>query len=126
MRAPVYGTDADFAAVTNTALTSTQSNSINGSFATNSITIDTLKIDGAHTLTLNAAQTLTIRTGAANTDGAILATGGASTITGGTGISVGGSGSLTFYVNGEADSLTLAAPLTSGTTGGITSQERAC
>jgi autotransporter-associated beta strand protein len=123
MRAPAYGTDADFAATTNSALTASQSNAINGSFATDSITIDTLKIDGGHTLTLNAAQTLTIRTGAANTDGAILQTGGNSTITGGTGITTGGSGSLTFYVNdvnGSPNTLTLDSILTSGTTGGIT------
>lgn len=120
MRAPVYGTDADFAAITNSALTATQSNAINGSFATNAITIDTLKIDGGHTLTLNAAQTLTIRTGAANTDGAILQTGGNGVITGGTGITTGGTGSLTFYVNGSSNTLTVESPLTNGTSGGIT------
>ncbi len=120
MRAPVYGTDSDFAAGSASALTATQNNLMTGSFATNSITIDTLKIGGSHTLTLNAAQTLTIRTGAANTDGAILQTGGSGVITGGTGITTGGSGSLTFYVNGGSDTLTVESALTNGTTGGIT------
>jgi len=119
LRAPVYGTDANFV-TSATALTATDTNEITGSFATNSITIDSLKINGAHTLTLNAAQTLTIRTGAANTDGTILATNGSSVITGGTGISVGGSGSLSIRVDGATDTLTLNSLLTSGTTGGVT------
>lgn len=123
MRAPVYGTDTGFVnAAAGTALPAgADSFSINGNItAQGSQTVDTLKFNGAQTLTLNTGATLTVRTGAANTDGAILATGGASTITGGTGISTGGSGSLTIYVNGVSDSLTLNTILTSGTTGGLT------
>lgn len=119
LRAPVYGVDADFI-TSATALAATANNEITGSFTTTgSITIDTLKINGPQTLTLDAADTLTIRTGAANTDGAILATGGASTITGGTAVSTGGSGSLTVYVDGQADSLRMESVLT-GFSGGVT------
>lgn len=117
LRAPVYGTDADFAASTSSALTSTQSNQIVGSFSNGAVTIDTLKINGSHTLTLTGA--LTVRTGAAGTDGAILQTGGSGTITGSS-ITTGGSGSLTFYVDGGANTLTIQSALSSGTTGGIT------
>lgn len=117
LRAPVYGTDADFAASTSTALTSTQSNEITGSFSNGEVTIDTLKINGAHTLTMTG--TLTVRTGAANTDGAILQTGGSGTITGGT-LSVGGTGSLTFYVDGGANTLSLVTPMGGTFSGGIT------
>ncbi|MBL9156005.1 MAG: autotransporter-associated beta strand repeat-containing protein [Verrucomicrobiales bacterium] len=123
MRAPVYGTDSGFVnAPTGGALPAGQDSfSINGAItAQGSQTVDTLKFNGAQTLTLASGATLTIRTGAANTDGAILATGGSSMITGGTGLSTGGSGSLTFYVNGEANSLTIDTVLTAGTTGGIT------
>ncbi len=123
MRAPIYGTDAGFVnAPAGAALPAgADSFSINGAItAQGSQTVDTLKFNGAQSLTLSSGSTLTIRTGAANTDGAILATGGASTITGGTGLSTGGSGSLTFYVNGATDTLTIDTVLTAGTTGGIT------
>ncbi|MCB1203857.1 MAG: autotransporter-associated beta strand repeat-containing protein [Verrucomicrobiae bacterium] len=117
LRAPVYGTDADFAASTDTALTATQSNEIIGSFSNGAVTVDTLKFNGSHTLTLTGA--LTVRTGAGGSDGAMLATGGDSTITGGS-ITTGGAGSLTFYVDGGANSLTLESAISSGTTGGLT------
>lgn len=120
LRAPVYGTDAGFV-TSATALTATSNNEITGSFTMGaSTTISTLKISGAQTLTLGAGTTLTVRTGAAGTDGGILATGGASTITGGTGIATGGSGALIIRVNGGGDQLTLSSPLTSGTSGGVT------
>jgi len=123
MRAPVYGTDAGFvnASAGATLPAGADSFSINGNItAQGSQTVDTLKFNGGQTLTLTGGSTLTVRTGAANTDGAILATGGSSTITGGTGITTGGSGSLTFYVNGNLDTLVVESPLTSGTSGGIT------
>lgn len=65
LRAPVYGTDADFAAPTATALTSTESNWVTGSFSNGAVTIDTLKISGGSTLTLTG--NLTIRTGGSDT-----------------------------------------------------------
>lgn len=117
LRAPVYGSDAGFV-TSATALTATSDNEITGSFTNGAATISTLKINGAQTLTLSA--TLTVQTVATTGDGGILATGGASTITGGTGITTGGSGALLIRVNGASDSLTIASPLTNGTTGGLT------
>ncbi|MEN3940585.1 autotransporter-associated beta strand repeat-containing protein [Prosthecobacter sp. SYSU 5D2] len=126
LRAPVYGDGAGGAGsdtgfhTSSTVLKSTDTNEMTGSFATNAMTIDALKIVGSNTLTLNASQLLTIRTGAANTDGYILSTGGAAVITGGTGISVGGTGSLSIRVNEASDTLTLESVMTSGTSGGLT------
>ncbi|TDU64028.1 putative secreted protein with PEP-CTERM sorting signal [Prosthecobacter fusiformis] len=119
LRAPVYGTDANFV-TSATALTTGVNNEITGSFNADAVTISTLRINGAHTLTLNASQTLTINVGGANTAGGILATGGNSTITGGTGITTGGAGALVVRVDGEVDKLTIASILTSGTSGGLT------
>jgi autotransporter-associated beta strand protein len=121
--APVYGTDATFVTAPGAAaLPAGQSNfDITGNItAQTSQTVSTLRMAGSRTLTLGAAQTLTVRTGAANTDGGILATGGDSTITGGTGITTGGSGALIIRVDGSLDTLTLSTPITSGTTGGVT------
>jgi autotransporter-associated beta strand protein len=126
LRKPIYGdglggagSDLGFF-TSSTQLKATDTNQITGSFATNTITIDALKILGSNTLTLNADQTLTIRTGAGGTDGVILATGGSSWITGGTAITTGGSGSLSIRVDGKSDVLTLDTPMASGTTGGLT------
>jgi len=119
LRVPIYGTDAGFV-TSSTALTATDTNEITGSFSTaGSITIDALKINGGHTLTLDGSDTLTIRTGAVNTDGSILATGGSSTIVGGTSLTVGGTGSLSIRVNGSTDSLQIDSLIT-GFSGGLT------
>ncbi len=123
LRAPVYGTDSGFVtAPAATALPAGQSHfDVTGDItAQASQTVGTLRLAGARTVTLASGATLTVRTGAANTDGGLLATGGASVITGGTGISTGGSGALIVRVNELADSLTLASVLTNGTTGGLT------
>lgn len=123
LRAPVYGTDSGFVtAPAATALPAGQSHfDVTGDItAQASQTVGTLRLAGARTVTLASGATLTVRTGAANTDGGLLATGGASVITGGTGISTGGSGALIVRVNELTDSLTLASVLTNGTTGGLT------
>jgi autotransporter-associated beta strand protein len=121
--APVYGTDATFVpAPAGANLPGGQNNfSIDGNItAAVTGTASTLKFNGGQSLTLAAAQTLTIRTGAAGTDGGILATGGASSISGGTGITTGGGGALIIRVNGSGDSLTINSPITSTSTGGWT------
>lgn len=116
LRAPVYGTDADFAAPTSTALTSTQSNWVTGSFSNGAVTIDTLKISGGSTLTLTGD--LIVRTGGSNTGGTILAVDGSSVITG---FGIGGNGTevLSFRVDDAADVLTVESDLLSTITGGI-------
>jgi autotransporter-associated beta strand protein len=119
LRAPIYGTDPGFV-TSATALTATDTNEITGSFTTaGSITIDALKINGGHTLIIDGPDTLTIRTGAVNTDGSILATGGSSMIAGGTSLTVGGTGSLSIRVNGSTDSLQIDSLIT-GFSGGLT------
>jgi autotransporter-associated beta strand protein len=119
IRAPLYGTDPGFV-TSAVALSATDTTEITGSFATPTITIDALKINGTHTLTLDPASVLTVRVGAAGTDGMILSTGGDAIITGGSALSTGGSGSLSFRVDGALDTLTLATPLDAATTGGLT------
>ncbi len=111
LRAPVYGVDAG--TVTSGIALAAGHNEITGSFATNSISISTLKINGGHTLTLNGGQTLTLSAFG------LLATGGSATITGGNSLTVGGTNTLVVRVDGGADSLRVETPLT-GFTGGLT------
>jgi autotransporter-associated beta strand protein len=111
LRAPVYGVDAG--TVTSSSALAAGHNEITGSFATNSISISTLKINGGHTLTLNGGQTLTLSAFG------LLATGGSATITGGNSLTVGGTATLVVRVDGGADSLRVETPLT-GFTGGLT------
>lgn len=111
LRAPVYGVDAG--TVTSSTTLAAGHNQITGSFATNSISINTLKINGGHTLTLNGGQTLTLSAFG------LLSTGGSAMITGGTSLTVGGSNTLVVRVDGGADSLRIETPLT-GFTGGLT------
>lgn len=111
LRAPVYGVDAG--TVTSSTTLAAGHNQITGSFATNSISISTLKINGGHTLTLNGGQTLTLAAFG------LLSTGGSAVITGGNSVTVGGSATLVVRVDGGADSLRIETPLT-GFTGGLT------
>lgn len=111
LRAPNYGVDAG--TVTSSTALAAGHNEITGSFATNSISISTLKINGGHTLTLNGGQTLTL------SGFGLLATGGSATITGGNSLTVGGNNTLVVRVDGGADSLRIETPLT-GFTGGLT------
>ncbi len=72
--APVYGTDATFVNSPAGATVGAGQNNFNitGNItAQTTTTTNTLRFAGAHTLTLGAAQTLTVRTGAAATDGGI-------------------------------------------------------
>src|SRR5690606_22833048 len=82
LRAPVYGTDSGFD-TSDTALTTGSNNQITGSFSTDTISVNTLKIAGSQTLSLNAGQTLTLA------GGGLLATGGNAAITGGTALALG-------------------------------------
>lgn len=116
LRAPVYGGDGGFS-TSATALTTLENNEITGSFSNAAETIATLKINGSQTLTLTGL--LTIRTGAAGTDGAILQTGGGGVITGNN-VTTGGAGNLAIRVDGLADVLTLNGTITSTTTAGFT------
>lgn len=113
LRAPVYGVDGG--TFTSATALGGGNNEITGSFATNSASISTLKINGSQTLTLNPAQTLTI------SGYGLLATGGASTIGGGVGTSIATATNqpLVVRVDGDTDTLTLDTVIT-GTTSGIT------
>lgn len=110
LRAPVYGTDAG-TATSGTALTSGSNNEVTGDFATNTISVPTIKFNGSRTLTINAGQTLTL------TGAGVLATGGSSIITGGTALAL-GSAVLVARVNGGADTLRIESIITG--TGGMT------
>ncbi len=111
LRAPNYGVDAG--TVTSSIALAAGHNEITGSFATNTISISTLKINGGHTLTLNGGQTLTLA------GFGLLATGGSSAITGGTSLTVGGTATLVVRVDGGADLLRIETPLV-GFSGGLT------
>lgn len=108
LRAPVYGSDVGFDTSAAT-LTAGTNNQITGSFSTNTISVNSLKIAGSQTLTLNAAQTLTLGTGG------LLATGGNAVITGGTALAL-GSQALVARVNQATDVLRIESPIT-GTAG---------
>ena len=110
LRAPVYGTDAG-TSTSASALTAATTNEITGSFSTNTLSIANLKIAGSQTLTLNAAQTLTVSAGG------VLATGGSSSITGGTALAVGAQVLVT-RVNLVGDTLDIGSVITG--TAGIT------
>ncbi len=110
LRAPVYGTDAGFT-TSASALTSAANMEITGSFATNTISISTLKIAGSRTLTINPAQTLTLSAGG------VLVTGGNALITGGTALAL-GSQALVVRTNLPGDSLEIQSVVTG--TGGLT------
>ncbi|MCB1207669.1 MAG: autotransporter-associated beta strand repeat-containing protein [Verrucomicrobiales bacterium] len=110
LRAPVYGVDAG--TVTSATALAAGNNEITGSFATNSISIATLKINGGHTLTINPGNTLTM------TGVGILATGGNSIITGDP-IAMSGSATMVVRVDGGADSLRIESAF-GGATGGLT------
>jgi autotransporter-associated beta strand protein len=117
LRAPIYGgltPDAGFVTA-GAALTATSHNLVTSDTTTGAISINSLKISGA--FTVDQTGLLTINTGA-NTAGGIIADGGASTISG-TGITTAGSGDLVAQVT-SGSQLTLAAPITSTMTGGLT------
>lgn len=117
VRAPIYGTDTDFT-TSDTALTAARSNQVTGSFSTpGALAIDSLKIDGSHTLTLGG--NLTIRTAAgATASGGILQTGGSGTITGAFNVGTNNAAATVIRVNGATDQLTLESTLFG--TGGFT------
>ncbi len=136
VRAPVYGTDSGFTTVAANPVggfaTLTGTNAHNQILAGTSgvtnngvttvtqaaaVTEGSLKFNGVTSLATGGL--VTIQT-AANSRGGIIATGGAVTITGPGGIASGGSGDLILDVPLSGDSLSISAPLTSGTTGGLT------
>jgi autotransporter-associated beta strand protein len=110
LRAPVYGTDAGFT-TSETALTASANMQITGSFAANTVSISTLKVAGSHTLTLNAAQTLTL------SNGGVLATGGDAVITGGAALAL-GSQALVVRADLPTDTLSIQSVITGS--GGLT------
>jgi autotransporter-associated beta strand protein len=117
VRAPDYTTDTDFA-TSATALTAARSNEVTGSFTTGAaLAIDSLKINGSHTLTL--AGNLTIRTAAGSTaSGGIIQTGGSGTITGAFSVGTNNAAALVINVDGGANSLAIDSNIFG--TGGFT------
>ncbi len=111
LRAPEYGVNAD-TATSDTALTAGQNNEITGSFTTPgiAISIDSLKINGGHTLTIGPGGTVTIPIGG------LLATGGNSLITGES-LLVTGTAALVVRVNGGADLLRIESARGGGSGG---------
>ncbi len=115
IRAPIYGTDANFANAS-TGLTASQNNNITASFTDGGITVNTLRFAGGdHTLTANG--TITIQRGA-NVDGGILVSGSNSTITGAD-ITTGGTGDLIIRVDQSSDFLTLDSNIASNSNGSL-------
>ena len=118
LRAPQYDVDAGFVTAAG-ALVDGSHNRVSSSVSSGAVTIGSLKIVGSLGGTaVEQTGLLTINAGA-GTPGGILATGGAASI-GGTGITTGGAGDLIIRVDAAGDTLTLNAPITSTTTGGLT------
>jgi hypothetical protein len=103
LRAPVYGTDTGTATTASGPLSSGINNEITGSFNTASVSVNTLKIAGSHTLTIDSGETLTL------TGAGILVSGGSATVTGGTALAT-GSAALVIRVNLGTDVLTIDSP----------------
>ena len=110
LRAPNYGVDAGTSTTAAGPLTAASNVQITGSFATNTVSVSTLKINGSQTLTINAGQTLTLA------GGGLLASGGNAIVTGGT-LAL-GSQALVVRANLASDVLTVDSPITG--TGGLT------
>jgi autotransporter-associated beta strand protein len=125
LRAPVYGTDAGFNNVAlSGTLTLNSSNQLISDSGTSGVvtqaiaaTINSLKLTANTTLTANALVTIQ---SAANGAGGILLNGGTALINGSAGITSGGTGDLVIRTNLAGDTLTLSAPITATTTGGLT------
>lgn len=126
LTAPVYdGSLAGFSTVAGGATLTTGNNNLIDSASGSSglvtqaaaVTVPTIKLSAATTLTANALVTLQT---AANSPGGILLSGGGATINGTTGITTGGTGDLVIRTDLSTDTLTLGAPITSTTTGGLT------
>jgi autotransporter-associated beta strand protein len=122
LRAPIYGTDPGFV-VPGATLTTEAGNNVvmRAPAVTDSVALQSLKIEGSQTLNINASQLLTINTGTA-TSGGILVSGGSAIISGGagSGITTAGQGDIVIRVNGATDELTLSTPITATSTGGLT------
>jgi autotransporter-associated beta strand protein len=110
LRAPVYGTDSGFV-TSATALTASANMQVTGSFAANTVSISTLKVAGSHTLTLNAAQTVTL------SNGGVLVTGGDAVITGGAALAL-GTQALVVRTDLPTDTLSIQSVITGS--GGLT------
>jgi len=120
LRAPVYGTDAGFvdAAAGAATLTAASHNQVTGAItAQTTVTVSSLKINGANNLTLASGQTITI--GATAPAGAgILQAGGSSIISGGTALAASAAGNdFAVRVDGGANTLTINTPMTVSTAG---------
>ena len=126
--APVYGTTPGFV-TSAAALTASAHNEVTGAgftLAAGTTAVNSLRIDGSSTPTLTmaaAGDRLVINNGLA-TVGGILLVNGSATITGGAvtqglGSTLQGGGALVVRVEGGANTLTLASPLTNSTTGGL-------
>ncbi len=115
LRAPNYALDAGFAEAGG-ALVAASHNMVTSGTDSGALTIRSLKISGSSTVMQTGL--LTIQT-AANSPGGIIQTGGAGVISG-TGVTTGGTGDLVIRVSGSGDTLSMSAPITSTTTGGLT------
>lgn len=114
LSAPVYGTTPTFSAVN--TLTAASNVAINTNASTGALAVTSLKISGDNALSLTGALTVGGATG-----GGILVDGATTGATiSGTGVTTNSAGDLTIRVNGASDILTLSAPVTATTTGGIT------
>lgn len=123
LRAPVYDTDAGFTTVAASGAMSAGGNFLidansgtTGTVTQAAVTVSTIKMTSG--TTLNNTGVVTIQT-AAGSPGGILVSGGSATISG-SGITSGGTGDLVIRTDLGTDSLTISAPLTNGTSGGLT------
>lgn len=120
--APTYSAAGAIFTTAPTVLTAARHNLLTGSYNQAAVTISSLKIDTAQTLTLTGK--LTINLGAAATEGNILVTGGVSAAIGtsnGSLISSGvGAGTIVIRTDAAGDTLTLNTNFQSEMTGGFT------
>jgi autotransporter-associated beta strand protein len=114
LRAPVYGTDAGFVTSgSTTSVAGVAHQQITGALtAQNSESFTTLKIAGAHAITLASGQTLTV-------DG-ILKTGATATISGGNGIQASSNSEMVVRIDASGDAMTIGAPILANGTSSLT------
>lgn len=112
LRAPNYGVDSGTSSTSSGPFTASSNSQMTGSFATNTVSVPTLKINGSHALTVNSGQTLTLSAGG------LLSTGGIAELTG-LGTLALGSQAFVVRVNLPTDELVISTGSLTGT-GGLT------
>ena len=117
LRAPMYDVDGGFVTAVGGTLTPLSHNLVMANTSTGAVSINSLKISGSQTVAQTGLLTIS---GGTFSAGGILVTGGNAAVISGTGVTTASAGDLVVRVDGSGDVLTISAPVTSTTAGGIT------